>query len=71
MTSITSTSTQSFPTEPRTVQVTEGPNAVSITEDENGEVAIGGLDLLLDTGKRQALSAALSVWKYGIVPVEA
>jgi hypothetical protein len=70
MTRITSTSTTSYPTEPRTVQVTEGKITATIVEDENGEVAIGGLDLFLDTGKRQALSAALSYWKYGIVPVE-
>ena len=53
---------------PRTVQVSEDGNTISITEDDDGEVSIP--EWKLNTGPRQVLSKALCIWKYGIVPCD-
>jgi len=58
------------PAETRSVQVSEEGFTVSITEQENGDVTIEGLEGLTPA-QQELLSGALSIWKWGIVPVEA
>ncbi len=58
------------PAEVRSVSVAEEGYTVSIQEAENGDVVIEGLEGLTPA-QQELLSGALSIWKWGIVPVEA
>jgi len=58
------------PAETRSVTVSEEGYTISITEQENGDVVITGLEEL-NAPMTELLSGALSIWKWGIVPVEA
>ncbi len=55
--------------ETRSVTVSEDGVSFSITEQENGDIHIVGLELLeLSPAQAEILSAALSIWKWGIIP---
>ena len=58
------------PAETRSVTVAEEGYTVTITEQENGTVTITGLEEL-SAPMTELLSGALSIWKWGIQPVEA
>jgi len=58
------------PAEVRSVSVAEEGYTVNIQEAENGDVVIEGLEELSPEFS-ELLSGALSIWKWGIVPVEA
>ncbi len=56
--------------ESRNVTVSEEGYRISITEQDNGDVTIEGLEELTPA-QQELLSGALILWKWGIVPVEA
>lgn len=53
---------------PCSVSVSEEGYTATVLEDEDGKVSIPELKGKINTGALRILGAALSVWKYGIVP---
>ncbi len=56
--------------ETRSVTVAEEGYTVTINENTDGDVTIEGLEELTPA-QQELLSGALSIWKWGIEPVEA